>query len=227
MTASPAMTLDQLGVPNEIRERAKMLWIFTLVGGLWGWIICNFVWKVEGQDQNEWYQRQLKQAMVIGGIGWVLSMFMGIGWFVSAVLSFLGFQAIGKGEDFIAPVVGEMILKSAIPSVGASEPAASQPAASPQIQNQPAGYGAPAAAASPAETEPIPFEKYVELSVATEAAAQKGWDINALLGQHGLTATDWSSANAWWQRACASRAGDAAFMARWEQLKTWYEGHYR
>lgn len=60
-----AQSLQQLGVPQEIQDRAKIMWILTLLGGLWGWIICNFIWKVEGQDTNEWYQVQLKQAMIV------------------------------------------------------------------------------------------------------------------------------------------------------------------
>jgi hypothetical protein len=105
------MTLDQLGVPAEMRERAKMLWIITLIAGFWGWIICNFVWKVEGQDQNDWYQHQLKQALFAGLAGWIGMIFFGLGWFISAIYGLLGFLAINKGEDYNAPLIGDLAKK--------------------------------------------------------------------------------------------------------------------
>jgi sulfite exporter TauE/SafE len=107
MTPDAIQKLDQMGISKEMQERAKMLWLITLLGGLWGWIICNFVWKIEGQESNAWYQHQLKQAMIVGGVGWLLTGF-GFGWFINAIIGFLGFSAIGKGDDFEAPVFGGM-----------------------------------------------------------------------------------------------------------------------
>jgi hypothetical protein len=103
-------SLDQLGVPPEFRERAKIMWIITLLGGLWGWIICAFVWKLPGQEQNQWFQFQLKQNLYLGVIMLVLS-WTGIGWFAGMVIALLGFMAINKGEDFEAPVIGGMARK--------------------------------------------------------------------------------------------------------------------
>ena len=106
-----AQSLDQLGVPQEYRERAKILWIITLLGGLWGWIICNFIWKIEGQENNQWFQFQLKQSLFAGAIGWVGMACLGFGWFISAIYGLLGFLAINKDEDFDAPIIGGMARK--------------------------------------------------------------------------------------------------------------------
>ena len=100
-----AAELSQLGVPQEYRDRAKMLWILTLLGAFWGWIICNFIWKIEGQEQNQWYQFQLKQSLYAGLLGVVT---FGLG---SFILGLLGFLAINKGEDYEAPVIGGMARK--------------------------------------------------------------------------------------------------------------------
>lgn len=106
-----AQSLDQLGVPKALQERAKILWIITLLGGLWGWIICNFIWKEEGQDDNEWFQFQLRQAMIVGVAAWVLYIVLGLGALVHFVFGLLGFLAINKGEDYEAPVLGGMARK--------------------------------------------------------------------------------------------------------------------
>ena len=102
-----AASLDQLGVPQEFRDRAKIMWIITLLGGLWGWIICAFVWKLDGQEQNQWFQFQLKQNLYVGLIWWLLC-WSGIGWLIAAIFSLMGFLAINKGEDFEAPIIGGM-----------------------------------------------------------------------------------------------------------------------
>jgi hypothetical protein len=102
-----AVTLDQLGVPQEFRDRAKIMWILTLLGGLWGWVICNFIWKLPGQEQNQWYQFQLKQGLYAGAISWA-GYIIGIGPLIHFVYGLLGFLAINKGEDFEAPVIGGM-----------------------------------------------------------------------------------------------------------------------
>lgn len=101
-------SLDQLGVPQDLRERAKILWIITLFLGLWGWIICNYIWKIEGQENNAWFQFQLKQSLYAGIAGWVAYACMGLGYCVHALYGVLGFLAINKGEDFEAPVIGKM-----------------------------------------------------------------------------------------------------------------------
>jgi hypothetical protein len=81
------------------------MWIITLLGGLWGWIICAFIWKLPGQEQNQWFQFQLKQSLLAG----VISLFtVGLG---QLIYGLLGFLAIGKGEDFEGPVIAGMARK--------------------------------------------------------------------------------------------------------------------
>jgi hypothetical protein len=104
-------TLDQLGVPQEYRDRAKIMWILTAIWGLFGWIVCNFIWKIEGQDQNQWYQFQLKQNLFVGIISWVGSAIFGLGWIVGFIFGLMGFLAINGGKDFEAPIVGGMAKK--------------------------------------------------------------------------------------------------------------------
>jgi len=104
-------SLDELGVPQEYRDRAKMLWLITCLGALWGWVICNYVWKIEGQENNAWYQDQLKQALYVGLVGWLGAALCGIGYCVSFVVGLMGFLAMGKNQDFLAPMVGGMARK--------------------------------------------------------------------------------------------------------------------
>jgi len=119
-----------------------MLWLITAAGGLWGWAICKFAWKVEGQDHNAWYQGQLKQALFIGAAGWVGYPVCGLGWLVHAGLGVLGFMAINKGQDYQAPVIGGIAAKTEIPDVGG---AGATPSSAP-----------PPAQDSPPEPEPEP-----------------------------------------------------------------------
>ncbi len=111
MAAMPqGANLDQLGVPQELRDRAKMMWILFIFLGLWSWVLCAFLWKVDGQEQNQWFQFQLKQnlyASILSVIAWAF----GLGGLVQLVYGFLGFSAIGKGEDFEGPVIGGMARK--------------------------------------------------------------------------------------------------------------------
>jgi len=106
-----AKTLDELNVPQEYRDRAKMMWIITMVAGFWGWIICSYVWKIDGQENNEWYQFQLKQALYVGLASWVGYAIMGLGFFIHVIFGLLGMLAIGGGKDYEAPVLGGMARK--------------------------------------------------------------------------------------------------------------------
>ena len=101
-------SLDQLGVPQEFRDRAKIMWIIVLLANIWGWIICAFIWKLPGQEQNQWFQFQLKQAMWAGIISVVTWWIGGIGGIVQFIYGLLGFLAINKGEDYEAPAIANM-----------------------------------------------------------------------------------------------------------------------
>ena len=109
-------SLDQLGVPQELRDRAKMMWLITALGGLWGWVIVSFVWKVEGQEHNEWFQFHMKQNLFVGIVHWIglvlSSVCIGaIFWLAAVFFCVMAFLAIGKGEDYEAPVIGGMARK--------------------------------------------------------------------------------------------------------------------
>ena len=127
--ATSIVKLDDLGVPPKLQERARILWLLTALGSLWGWIICNFIWKEEGQDENEWFQAQLKQSLFVGLASAVGYAFCGLGFFVHAGLGVLGFLTIGKGEDYEAPVLGAIANKN-------SEPATQITQKSPHPQRQ-------------------------------------------------------------------------------------------
>jgi hypothetical protein len=103
-----AESLDTLGVPPEYRERAKIMWLLTIFCGIGAWAICNFLWKIEGQENNQWFQYQLKQNLYVGiacFVGWWLC---GLGGLIQLVYGVMGFLALNKGEDFESPVIGGM-----------------------------------------------------------------------------------------------------------------------
>ena len=102
-----AASLDQLGVPPELRDRVKIMWILTIFCGIGAWILCAFLWKAPGQDENKWFQFQLKQNMWAGIAAFVAWIFF-LGGLVQLVYGALGFMAINKGEDFEAPIFANM-----------------------------------------------------------------------------------------------------------------------
>jgi hypothetical protein len=108
--AQMPQSLDQLGVPQELRDRAKIMWILTIFFGIGAWILCAFIWKVEGQEQNPWFQNQLKQNMWAGIFAFIAWIFT-LGGIVQLVYGVLGFLAIGKGQDFQGPVIAGLANK--------------------------------------------------------------------------------------------------------------------
>lgn len=104
-----AAPLDQLKVQPEIHERAKMLWITTGLGGLCGFIIFKFFWKLEGQDKSRWFQRQLIQSLIIGGLGWLCYPLLGLGFIVHLVFGLIAFTSLNKGRDYEVPLVGRYL----------------------------------------------------------------------------------------------------------------------
>lgn len=109
--AQMPQTLDQLGVPQELRDRAKLMWLLTIFFGIGAWILCAFLWKAEGQEQNPWFQNQLKQNMWAGIFSFIGLFFAGLGYLIQFVYGILGFLAIGKGQDFQGPVISGLANK--------------------------------------------------------------------------------------------------------------------
>ncbi|MFH1466528.1 MAG: hypothetical protein ABIO70_19240 [Pseudomonadota bacterium] len=196
MTPSQTASLDQLRVPPELRERAKMLWGLTALGGAWGWVICNFVWKVPGQEDDPWFQGQLKQAMVVGVAGWLGYGLCGFGWLVHVGLGAFGFLTIGKGEDYIAPVVGGFVLgkkEEAIEELPA-QPAAAHATAQPQA--------APAAALDPIEGVSL------QVWAWAQAHIDMGHPMEAIVSQVQIDPERWKRVTAQWLvRRAMDRSG--------------------
>lgn len=46
--------------------------------------------------------------------------------------------------------------------------------------------------------EPMPFERYVEIEQAVNAAGNRGEDVNSTMGQFGISAIDWSNLSMYW-----------------------------
>ena len=99
--------LTQQGIPQELQDRAKLMWIISGLAGLWGWIFGAFIGKVEGQDENVWFQWQLKQNLFSGCITMFGSVLCGLGYIAGLYFGVMGFLTIGKGEDYSAPMIGE------------------------------------------------------------------------------------------------------------------------
>ena len=97
--------LDQQGIPKELQDRAKLMWIITIFG-LWGWVFGAFIGKVQGQDENPWFQWQLKQCLLAGLAAWVGWIACGLGPLLCLYLAVMGFLTIGKGEDYSGMLVG-------------------------------------------------------------------------------------------------------------------------
>ncbi len=336
MSETQQLTLDQVGVPAEIRDRAKFMWILTALWGPFGWGVCSYVWKVKGQEDSDWYQGQLKQALFVGIAGWVGYALCGLGWFIHVGLGVMGFLAINKGLDYLAPVIGPIALKNAPAAIGTagqgtrngdadpvpttehahaaaagpgvsmepvegvnmetwawawahlqqghdqaqiigrvqidparwervhaewsgrmardgtgglqqevgkyfpaqSQQAAPQQAAAQQAAAQQAAAQQAAAHAHPrphVETapgpgipvrEPIPLERWVEVSVALEVAQSKGWDSSHLLGNFGMSPADWGNADTWWTQRFQSSTRDQGFLDRYNQLQQYYNEYY-
>ncbi len=102
-------SLEQLGVPPEYRERAMMLWLVTGMAGLSGWIVFRFLWKLDGQEKNQWFRVQLKQALVVGCLGWTCYLLLGLGVVVHLMISMLGLLKLAKGLDFELPLLSRLL----------------------------------------------------------------------------------------------------------------------
>ena len=182
MSNSETLTLDQIGVPQELRDRAKIMWILTALWGPFGWGVCNFVWKVPGQEDDAWFQRQLEQAMFVGIAGWVGYAACGLGWLVHVGLGALGFLAINKGEDYSAPMIaGYVDGKKNAGSDGDAVAGAGQPAA-------PTSHTPPAS--SPDLLEPIESVAYQTWAWAWGHISQ-GHPVDAIIGRVQIDRARW------------------------------------
>jgi hypothetical protein len=203
MSAAPAASLDSLGVPQPLRDRAKILWIITALGGLWGWVICTFVWKEQGQDENEWFQQQLLQNFYVGVISWVGYFVCGLGWLIGAILGLLGFLAIGKGEDYRAMMIGDWALKDAF---GIRKMQSSQKPV--MDTTQPAAAMAPAAAAAAAAAPDLSPVDSIKLEHWAWGRAQiaGGGTVDNVIGYLRVDRTRWERADAEWSARMARDA---------------------
>jgi hypothetical protein len=104
-----AAPIDDLKVPPPIHERAKMLWIATGLGGLCGFIVFKFFWKLDGQDESRWFRRQLVQSAIVGGLGWLCYPLIGLGFIVHLAFGLIAFTALNRGRDYELPLVGRYL----------------------------------------------------------------------------------------------------------------------
>lgn len=75
--------------------------------------------------------------------------------------------------------------------------------------------------------EPIPFEKWVEISefyASRSAEIKTPADITRVLQPYGMTFYEWNIVSNWWgrKRSHAMETGDDAFMARWMAMREKY-----
>lgn len=64
--------------------------------------------------------------------------------------------------------------------------------------------------------EPVPFERWIEITVAQEAGSQQGKDPTAVLAEFGITPADWGTIGAFWGQKFNSNA-----MAMMEDYNKW------
>jgi len=72
--------------------------------------------------------------------------------------------------------------------------------------------------------EPIPFEKWIEVTVAQDAAASQGGDAAQVLAGFGMSPADWGVAGGWWGQKFAANAYD--MMDEYDKLTAKYRAKY-
>jgi hypothetical protein len=69
--------------------------------------------------------------------------------------------------------------------------------------------------------EPMPFERYIEVMEAMNAAANRGQDAIEVLAQFGISTVDWSNLGMYWNKRMQQEA------TKYHQLYTEYSEKYR
>ncbi len=64
--------------------------------------------------------------------------------------------------------------------------------------------------------EPVPFERWIEITVAQDAGAQQGKDPAAVLAEFGITPAEWGTIGAWWGQKFNANA-----MAMMDDYNKW------
>ncbi|MCA9671114.1 MAG: hypothetical protein KC503_36200 [Myxococcales bacterium] len=72
--------------------------------------------------------------------------------------------------------------------------------------------------------EPVPFEKWIEITVAQEAGHQQGHDPAAVLAQFGITPADWGMIGAYWGQKFNENA--MAMMDDYNRLTAQFQQKY-
>jgi hypothetical protein len=195
MSRIEARTLEELAVPQELQDRAKILWGVTALWGVTGWVLCKFLWKLPGQEDSAWFQRQLKQAMFVGIAGWVGYMLCGVGWLLHLGLGAMGFLAINKGEDYSAPLFAGMVDKDAPALEGAGRGERPQ-APDPTTQEQALGQQL---------LEPIEGVAYQTWAWAWAHISQ-GHPVDDIIGRVSMQRAVWDRIHPQWQQRMAQDA---------------------
>ncbi len=68
--------------------------------------------------------------------------------------------------------------------------------------------------------EPVPFEKFVEVTIAQSAGAERGEDPSAVLGSFGMSPVDFSNIGMYWNKRMSQEA------TKYHQLFTEYSAKY-
>ena len=71
--------------------------------------------------------------------------------------------------------------------------------------------------------DPIPFEKWVEITQAQSARALEGVDSATVLASYGLTATEWATIGAWWTQKLYA---NATLMGDYDRLCAHYKQRF-
>jgi hypothetical protein len=72
--------------------------------------------------------------------------------------------------------------------------------------------------------EPIPFERWMEITEAQSAASQQGLDAAAVLQSYGMTPADWGRAGGWWSQRFNANA--MTMIGEYNRLSSKYKERF-